>query len=106
MHKYIFVLFALSFFACKAPHKEKVRIIVDTNREFIKMDADSIYWSRGKWRIDSIKGNLIFRSFIESDTLIGLKNCKPTVIIYDGKDTQRYFYGDTLRFETCQKNNQ
>lgn len=73
--------------------------------------GDSIVWEQPEFVDDSTSTNLsanfhtgmiqISRGHsIPLDTIVGLKNWKPVVIIA-GKDTSVHWWGDTIRFNTC-----
>jgi hypothetical protein len=86
--------------------ESKTKIIVDMLQGdgWLKMEGDSIWWRRPIFIVDSIDSssgiNMQIGHSIPQDTLFGLKNLKPVVIIA-GDDTTRYFLGDTVRFSVC-----
>lgn len=87
--------------------RAKVRIVLDMNDGFVRPERDSIFWISWRRVTDSVRGNLTYSHEIPCDTAFGLKNWKPiVVVIMDGNDTERHYYGDTLRYTTCQKSNQ
>lgn len=100
--KYAYILLLLAAIAGGC-HRKPVKIIVDlTNRGWSMIEGDSILWQAPIWRRERITDSTFQVKEYPTDTFIGLLHFKPTVVIYDGKDTQRSFFdGDTLRFESC-----
>lgn len=91
----------------KSIHTDKqldpVTIVIDRNsfHYLSLMDGDSIWWSHGEFIEDSVTGVISMGHETPQDTIWGLKNFKPLVLITDG-DTMRYWFGDTVRFQSCE----
>ena len=84
--------------------KKPVTIVIDySNKNWRLMDGDSVWWSIGEWVTDKKATDSLFEvgHHKEQDTVFGLKNFKPLVIIKDNGDTLRYWFGDTVRFNLC-----
>lgn len=90
---------------------KKDTVIFDLNNTFIQKEGDSIYWDAGLFVMDSTDKNSTkdfkygYGHHIKTypDKVLGLKHVRPVVIITDGTDTERHWYGDTLRYTTCPK---
>lgn len=89
---------------------KKDTVIFDLNNTFIQREGDSIYWEAGKYisdKIDTVIGDFTYGRGHHvpsyADKILGLKHVRPVVIITDGKDTERHWYGDTLRYTSCPK---
>lgn len=85
--------------------KQNKVVVVDFNRAFILKEGDSILWQEPIFVIDSIDttGSIDFTAghSLPQDTLIGLKNYKPFILIL-GTDTTKHYWGDTLRIQKCE----
>jgi len=71
-------------------NKEPVRIVVDLNKSYQGMEG-GILW---EWEPDTTNGLLRVKHL---DTIIGIKNWNPIVLIYNGDTT--YHYNDTIRIK-------
>lgn len=84
---------------------EKTTIIVDMGRTFARINDDSVWWQRPIFITDTTyhsetMGDVSSGHSLPQDTLIGLINLKPLVIIA-GNDTSRYYWNGTIRFDIC-----
>lgn len=86
------------------PVHEPVTIVLNKNnvKWWELKEGDSIWWSHGEIITDSMSGEIEFVHEVPQDTIWGLINFKPLVLITDG-DTVRYWFGDTVRFQSCKQ---
>ena len=95
------LMLALGLVGC-VKNKPKEKLVIDMGQSFIQMNGDSVWRPHGRFVSDSEDTGMIrYGRQIVGDTSFVLKNLLPVVIIFDNGDTARHWFGDTIRYTTC-----
>lgn len=83
--------------------KNNTKYVIDMDQSFVMYNGDSVWRPNGRFINDTMYPEKIsYGHWVYVDTSFVIKNWKPiAVIIYDNKDTVRYWNGDTIHLSTC-----